>query len=1037
MSDAYEDGGGGSAGGDAASKWDDEGSDYYHDGGDAGGMDYGAGGDERGVDDVELLYGDDGGVGGDSKASEGGYGDEDDVSAGGLDDGRRGGGVGVVGSGGGKSLASGSGGGGGGGRHVGELDSDEEEDDDSDDDSDDEEEEDGALPEFASEENRALDAAVKEKERRLEGVAASLAENKERIEVMSEHLRNVQRELQHTQRLLEAKERELESERHLGKLSERELGRCRDALAKLERESEEIQDALSLIQNGVFKGNQKMDRYKLEMGWNQDELEQWALAAKQKEEDHLALEKYTRADEAKVLELTLQIEKLAKFVTERKADLDAEVTETQAKQIELDKTAEEFRALHRERQVLVRQWKEAIEAMKRRDAEIAAAGERFAAAKAAIKGKEDVLAQHASRLKMQQGDNAEVESKISMKERVVARLREEFGMKQGRLQEYRDEVDVLKNELAKAAADLLQKRVESSSAATALLDKKALLEAARARYQAVKRSLDSAVVGTDRVEAAARVAEEELKTKETTLRGAERELDSLKEAMFKASQELFRLRQEEANLIAEISGAQAASRNLSAKIHKLDQQSLRQQELIYNAEFQIQQLERRVARVSGERTDEEKKVLNAKIEELTQALQKASDEHTMLSTQVKKLSDELRATRRVLARKKSAHETLKQRISELELENDSATQSLRAASKEEEEDMVKHDLLKLEVRRLRETMSGHADDVFALKNREFQLKMSMEERRKEISVHRDVQRAMGKAAEDERHKVAMELRERNVKVDKLKAKFETLVKRSAMGSEEGEEKSQVYYVIKAAQRREELQREGDELDTKIRKAEQEVRALENMLKHLNEQNHGTRTSYGKADMEGKTATKVRALEEKCKASSDALFKKKKELQRMQAELEEDQRRLVQIRDKMEQLEMHTEELRAAREATDADLAKQREQLDAAVASVEELSLAHRHAVGVGEEEETLEEKHFRALATKETNRNVLYTLGQLALEFPQIEESLRASLERSGLSVPSRPPSAVSSRISSRRSAGAAGGGMVDGDAASMGSMGL
>jgi hypothetical protein len=37
----------------------------------------------------------------------------------------------------------------------------------------------------------------------------------------------------------------------------------------------------------------------------------------------------------------------------RKVDLDNEVTETQAAQIQLDKTAEDFKALHGERQELV------------------------------------------------------------------------------------------------------------------------------------------------------------------------------------------------------------------------------------------------------------------------------------------------------------------------------------------------------------------------------------------------------------------------------------------------------------------------------------------------------------------------------------------------------------------------------------------------------------------------------------------------------------------------------------------------------------
>lgn len=57
-------------------------------------------------------------------------------------------------------------------------------------------------------------------------------------------------------------------------------------------------------------------------------------------------------------------------------------------------------------------------------------------------------------------------------------------------------------------------------------------------------------------------------------------------------------------------------RNLQIKVHALDQEQTRQQELIYSAEFQIQQMERKVARGMGERTDEEKQLLNAKIHQL-------------------------------------------------------------------------------------------------------------------------------------------------------------------------------------------------------------------------------------------------------------------------------------------------------------------------------------------------------------------------------------------------------------------------------------
>lgn len=475
-------------------------------------------------------------------------------------------------------------------------------------------------------------------------------------------------------------------------------------------------------------------------------------------------------------------------------------------------------------------------------------------------------------------------------------------------------------------------------------------------------------------------------------------------------------------MIAEISGAQASSKNLTEKIRRLDASALRQQELIYNAEFQIQQLERRVARASGVRTDEEKKVLNKKIEQLNAVLKTHTDQNAMLTGQSRKLDDELRRAERQRVVLQKNKVKLKAEIEELDLLSSSAAAELEKLDKERETTMVDNDVMKLEVKRLKQILSSKSDEVYGLENRKFQLSMSMQERKKEIQVHMEVQRAQVKVATEERHKVAMELREREMKVNALKSKFETIAKSMSTGDDDdgggGEERSQAFYVIKAAQKREELQRQGDELDSKIRTAEREIRALEATLHHLVDRNQEFRTGFQKADMDSRVGAQLDALEQQVKQASDGLFKKRKELQRVANDLEDDQGRTQQIQEQLKHLARHKEHLLNALQMVRKELAQESQTLDSTKAKVARCSKAHRRAAGVGASTKTAEEKAMHAKAIHENNENVLYTLKELANEFPEMQSSLMVTLQKERLQMPDRPPSRASSGGSRPNSAG-------------------
>merc|ERR1711871_719313 len=315
--------------------------------------------------------------------------------------------------------------------------------------------------------------------------------------------------------------------------------------------------------------------------------------------------------------------------------------------------------------------------------------------------------------------------------------------------------------------------------------------------------------------------------------------------------------------------------------------------------------------------------------------------------------------------------------------------------------------------RLRDALSKKADEVFSLENRKFQLQLSMEERRKEIGVHREVQRAQARAADEERHKSTTELAERTMRVDKLRAKFEVVAKSSGAdpdgdgGDDSGS--SQAFFVIQAAQKKEELQREGDELDAKIRKCEREIRALENTLKTLTVRNTAYRESFQKADPNSAGARELADLEEQMKDAQDVLFKRKKEMQRLQTDLEEDGRRMKQVREQAAHILEHNEYLQSAHAQVTAEIDDQKLQLINEQRQANDLSAQHRSVARSGADPaaETLMEVTFKQQADDETADAVLFTLDQLRGEFPEVSDRLQQLLDKGGLQVPLQPPARI------------------------------
>ncbi|KAL3896675.1 MAG: hypothetical protein SGCHY_003920 [Lobulomycetales sp.] len=708
-----------------------------------------------------------------------------------------------------------------------------------------------SLPPFANAKNKSLSLEIRRKESNLTSLNSVFDDNAARADTMRAHMKNVQQEYVHTQALYDAKSRQIETEDHLKLLAEREAGRLENEIKRKSEEDENTQTQLTVVQSNIYKTSEQIENLRAELKFSKEELEEWARVQTEKEDDTLALLKYSKEDSAKIKQLGLTIEKLMHDVHKKKASLNAEVTETQVSQIELDKTTNEFKRLHQERQALIGQWESAIQVMNKRDIEIEQYQAHISDQKDRIRQLQSEIDEKQAFLDQQKDSNDKNEAKINEYDRQVSKARIEHASALDSLASFQDEVDLIRSTLSKTATELVNKRAEIVNLKSGRQEKQKRLEREKANRLEVKSQLAKVTDATISMEAKAQALQNMLRMEEVKSKELDRDLKLLREEQFKKNQELFRLKQEEKNIDAEITGGEASSKTLRSKISKLDQEALKQQALLYNQEFQIQQLERKVRRAQGDRTDEEKEILEQKITNLNKTLESQNKKHTLLTAQLKKSQEDLRKSRRSLDLLVQEKSRISSTIDELVLYNESASKQLAGKIKEKEEVMVEENILRLELRKLRGFLNSRADEVFTLESKQLYLQLALEERSKEMSIHKDMLRVQFKNAEEERQSACIELRDRVKKVETLKRRYELLMSKfndpmedePSLGSGSSEDHSQAYYVIRASQKREELQREGDLLDEKIRKAEKEIKALENTLKMMNDRNEDYRMKY--------------------------------------------------------------------------------------------------------------------------------------------------------------------------------------------------
>ncbi|KAI5078558.1 hypothetical protein GOP47_0006229 [Adiantum capillus-veneris] len=528
----------------------------------------------------------------------------------------------------------------------------------------------------------------------------SLEEQEERTTIMEEHMRRLEQEILQTQCRSDAKRREIATEEHLRKLAQMEVARLQRDLVRLQKESEETTSATRSLDASIFKANEKMEKFRLLMQWNKEELDQWAKAAEQKDEDNFALQMYTKTDNAKLKELYLEAERVSNEVCTLQETLDTEVTATQSTQIELDKTADVFRTLHRERKELIQLWEDSVETIHKRDESIHKTAEEFARNKARVRDEKRQLDELAEKLAKEIQLINELKKQVMSKEEEAVKSQEHFLKEEASTKEAEEELVLMQRTLELAIAHLASLRSQYHQAEEDLSKKKEKVQEVSKKFQDTKHKVEEEMVLLDTLDKKRQELERILTEEENKLKVAKKEVNIVKEKHYEASEKLNAMCDKEKDTVYEIKGANTQSTALNNQIHQMEENVLKLDELLYTTEFQIQCLERKVARASGERSDIEAKESREKMAELDKELELKKSEEALVLSQIKKAEEDGRAAKRKneeLVKKVSDYS---EKNSELTLASETGLQAVKGMVKQKEEKMLARDLLQMEVNRL-------------------------------------------------------------------------------------------------------------------------------------------------------------------------------------------------------------------------------------------------------------------------------------------------------------------------------------------------
>ncbi|KAM4728973.1 coiled-coil domain-containing protein 39 isoform 2-T2 [Anableps anableps] len=639
---------------------------------------------------------------------------------------------------------------------------------------------------------------------------------------------------------------------------------------------------MDMIEKHLLKANQNLEELRLQMDWDQQTMDDFLEESAQKDDDIMAIIKYAQMDEQKIRSLTLAIEKMTLEVKEKRKALDKELTETKSAQLGLDKTVDDIQQACLEIQQLFHLHENSIKQKKQLDSDRQRCAQQLAQGKQQIREQNTNITKMKHELESRRNINTKLQRNIATTKMQKAMLQQDLKKQEENLARMQVELDSYKSTLNKNRSDMRSLTSQIARMKKDIEGNNIKLIESRAYNAALEEKLRNVTQSALSEEERAAQMEQMLQETEQAIKKLEIEHRDLMEELFRQKQHFQLVKTKEKNVIAHVSNNKITITNLLNQLTKTEKELIRQQMIINSQESKLLMLQRKLAQLQGVSHSNESYMLERKVTDLVKDLEEKKQTAKILSTALAECEVEIRCSRKNMEKLEAQKKDLTDMIDCLLPLCIYKEKELKKLKLKKQDAMVDHNLLKVEVKRVRDLVYSEADSVLSWEVRKLELEKAMKEREEEIHVYSEMLRQQLKITEQDRQSLSIELSEQLSKIDTMKSRFEVL--EDSLAGFEGE-KSQVYYITKTALEKEELQRKGDELDVQIRKMELETKALENTIQLFTDRSSLFSSGLRRVKKSNPEYQENKKLEEQLKATEEMLKFKKRQVHGLRQDIQ--------------------------------------------------------------------------------------------------------------------------------------------------------